>query len=138
MKLIPRGLKKGEKKWYLIGAGSIAIVGAIWLFGSLVSPGRKHGPLPFPLGGPAPPIAAPLTSMMGPMGPPPMHPGAAAKAHLANIIPPKGPPARSTLGVGGRIAGGIGSGGGMYRWPSGRLGSKGGYGVQGGYYATGY
>ena len=134
MKLIPRGLKKGEKKWYIIGAGGIGVLVAIWAFSSLVAPGRKHGHLPFPLGGPAPPIAAPLSHMMPPMGPPPMS-GPSAKAHLANMLPMKGPPGRSTLGVGGRIAGGLGSGGGMYRWPSGRAGHKGGYGVQGGYYA---
>jgi len=140
-KILGVSIKENEKKYAVIGLGAIGVIGVMWAMSYLISPGRKHSALPFPLGGPTPPIAAPLGGLLPHMGggPPPGHPAAAgAKAHLANMLPPRGPPGRSTLGVGGRIAGGLGSGGGMYRWPSGRIGHKGGYGVAGGYYATGY
>jgi hypothetical protein len=130
-KVLGMSVSKGNKKWAVLGLGGIGVIAVMWAMTNLVSPGRKHGPLP--------PLIPPIAHWSGGGGPPPMHAGPpphpmAVKAHLANIVPPRGPPNRSTLGVGGRIAG-IGSGGGMYRWPSGRAGRPGGYGVAGGYLA---
>jgi len=126
MKLF-KGLKGSTKTAAVIGTGAIGVIALLWAMSNLVKPGRgkSFGPLPWQ-GSPFIPPA------LGGGGGPPM------KAHLANMIPPVGGghPARSTLGVGGRIAGGLGSGGGMYRWPSGRIGHRGGYGVASGYYAT--
>jgi hypothetical protein len=131
-KILGISVSPTERKIAIVGIAGIGALGVLWAMSGLISPGRKHGPIPSPIppwlhmGGGGPP----------PMAHPPMHPGAGPmRAHLANITPPPGPPGRSTLGVGGRIAGGIGSGGGMHRWPSGRIGHPGGYGVAGGYYA---
>lgn len=115
-----------ERKIAIVGIAGIGALGVLWAMSGLISPGRKHGPLPSPV--------PPMMHWGGGAPPHPAHPGPMMRAHLANITPPAGPPGRSTLGVGGRIAG-IGSGGGQHRWPSGRMGHPGGYGVSGGYLA---
>lgn len=106
----------------IIGVGALAL-----LYFGFMSKGKGHIPaFHFPhFGGGGHPRPHPM--MHHPMG----HPGPVpAKAHLANILPP-----RAGLPVGGRISG-IGGGGYNFKWGSGRLGHPGGYGVSGGYLAT--
>lgn len=112
----------GKKGLTYIGLGVVAI-GAILYFEH--KKGAGGHPMP-------PPRRHPMHAM------PPMahHPMPMARAHLANQIPVKGPPHGNALGVGGRLAGGYGSG--NYMYGSGRIGVRGGGGIAGGYYAGAY
>jgi hypothetical protein len=130
-KILGVSVKGKDRKWVLIGIAGVATIGVLWASSYLIKPGRKTAPFHLPFfGGGGGHHAPPAHHPMHHGGPP--HP--AAHAMLANAIPnPHGP--HGHLPVGGRISG-IAGGGYNFKWPSGRIGHPGGYGVSGGYYAS--